>query len=210
VAKWCRCSLTYTNKLASNGVTNVPFVPRGTVTYFRISVRLSPNPQFGDADDFQLTFHDVTATLNADGLPHTISWNQLMPGNFSGSFYVLAKIDELAAVDEAVETDLLENGKNIWFDVNASRIALLPTTFPTLTLASTTGAATANGYSGQPVLSADGRYTAYASDASNLVTGDTNGTRDIFIFDSQNNTVRSLEPARSKEHRLTHPPTTLR
>ena len=185
-------SLTYTNKLATNAVTNVPFVSRGSVTYFRISVRLSPNPQFGDADDFQLTFHDVASTVNADGLSHVISWNQLMPGNFSGSYYVLAKIDALDVVDEAVEGDLLENGNNIYFDTNATRIALLPTTFPTLTLASTTGAVTANGYSDNPSLSADGRYTAFASDASNLVTGDVNGTRDIFIFDSQNNTVRRL------------------
>jgi hypothetical protein len=185
-------SLTYTNKLATNAVTNVPFVSRGSVTYFRISVRLSPNPQFGDADDFQLTFHDVASTVNADGLSHVISWNQLMPGNFSGSYYVLAKIDAMDVVDEAVEGDLLENGNNIYFDTNATRIALLPTTFPTLTLASTTGAVTANGYSDNPSLSADGRYTAFASDASNLVTGDVNGTRDIFIFDSQNNTVRRL------------------
>ena len=184
-------SLTYTNKLASNAVTNVPFVSRG-FAYFRISVRLSPNPQFGDADDFQLTYHDVASTVNADGLSHVISWNQLMPGNFSGSYYVLAKIDALDVVDEAVEGDLLENGNNIYFDTNATRIALLPTTFPTLTLASTTGAVTANGYSDNPSLSADGRYTAFASDASNLVAGDGNGTRDIFIFDSQNNTVRRL------------------
>lgn len=34
-----------------------------------------------------------------------------------------------------------------------------------------------------PVLSADGRYVAFHSDASNLVIGDTNKTRDVFMHD---------------------------
>jgi len=41
-------------------------------------------------------------------------------------------------------------------------------------------------------MSSDGRYVAFASDAINLVAGDTNGARDVFLFDSQNNTVRLL------------------
>jgi len=39
------------------------------------------------------------------------------------------------------------------------------------------------GDSYQVSMSADGRYIAFASDASNLVTNDTNGTRDIFVYD---------------------------
>ena len=34
-----------------------------------------------------------------------------------------------------------------------------------------------------PAITADGRYVAFESDASNLVTGDTNGKRDVFIHD---------------------------
>jgi YVTN family beta-propeller protein len=41
-----------------------------------------------------------------------------------------------------------------------------------------------NGFSaGGPSLSADGRYVAFTSDASNLVTGDTNSQRDVFVHD---------------------------
>ena len=40
-----------------------------------------------------------------------------------------------------------------------------------------------------PALSADGRYVAYASDASNLVAGDTNSLRDIFVYDRQTGTT---------------------
>jgi Tol biopolymer transport system component len=41
----------------------------------------------------------------------------------------------------------------------------------------------ADGQSDQPALSADGRYVAFASDATNLVLGDTNGCRDVFVRD---------------------------
>ena len=36
-----------------------------------------------------------------------------------------------------------------------------------------------------PALSADGRYVAFYSTASNLVLGDTNGAWDIFVHDRQ-------------------------
>jgi RHS repeat-associated protein len=42
-----------------------------------------------------------------------------------------------------------------------------------------------NSYSWIPAISADGRYAAFESDASNLVSGDTNGYRDIFVHDRQ-------------------------
>jgi len=42
-----------------------------------------------------------------------------------------------------------------------------------------------NYYSRDLSISADGRYVAFASYASNLVSGDTNGTPDVFIHDRQ-------------------------
>jgi Tol biopolymer transport system component len=41
----------------------------------------------------------------------------------------------------------------------------------------------ANGESEQPSISADGRYVAFQSNASNLVPGDTNGLSDVFVRD---------------------------
>lgn len=43
--------------------------------------------------------------------------------------------------------------------------------------------AQANGYSDNPSISADGRYVAFRSQASNLVAGDTNGVADVFVHD---------------------------
>lgn len=193
-------SISYRNKARSTGATanNVPWVPSttGNGTYFRIQIVLSSNPVYGDADDFRLTFTERSTKLNADDSVQTFAWNQLIPGNFSGSYYVLAKIDSLDGNAETTENDLTQNGNNIWLDVNAPRISIQPTNFATNYLASTTGTASGNGYSDNPATSADGRYTVFASDASNLVAGDTNGTRDIFIFDNQTSTTRRLNLSR--------------
>ena len=49
-----------------------------------------------------------------------------------------------------------------------------------------------NGNSSTPSISADGRYVAFASDATNLVTGDTNGGRDIFVHDRDTGTTQRV------------------
>jgi hypothetical protein len=43
----------------------------------------------------------------------------------------------------------------------------------------------ANGRSGTPQISADGRFVVYRSLADNLVPGDTNGAPDVFLYDRQ-------------------------
>ena len=49
----------------------------------------------------------------------------------------------------------------------------------------TTGGVEGNGDSGSPAISSDGRFVAFESVASNLVTGDGNGRKDIFVHDRQ-------------------------
>jgi hypothetical protein len=49
-----------------------------------------------------------------------------------------------------------------------------------------------NDFSVAPSLSADGRFVAYMSAATNLVEGDTNGTFDIFVFDRQTGTTERV------------------
>src|SRR5689334_24115886 len=41
----------------------------------------------------------------------------------------------------------------------------------------------ADGYAADTVISGNGRYVAFSSCASNLVAGDTNGQRDVFVRD---------------------------
>jgi Tol biopolymer transport system component len=49
-----------------------------------------------------------------------------------------------------------------------------------------------NGASLYPSISADGRFVAFQSQASNLVPGDTNGTTDIFIRDRRDHTTERV------------------
>ena len=52
-----------------------------------------------------------------------------------------------------------------------------------------------NHYSGSASISSDGRYVAFDSGASNLVTGDTNRTSDVFVYDRQTNTTQRVSVA---------------
>jgi Tol biopolymer transport system component len=52
-----------------------------------------------------------------------------------------------------------------------------------------TRGAQANDYSNEPALSADGRFVAFRSYASNLVPGDTNSKQDVFVHDRQRRTT---------------------
>ena len=64
--------------------------------------------------------------------------------------------------------------------------ALAETTAGTTTRVSVRSNGTqGNGLSLHPSLSATGRYVAFDSEASNLVSGDTNGTGDVFVHDWQ-------------------------
>ena len=193
--------VTYINQQSTNGVENVPWRSgtNGFSTYYRLKVVLSTNATFGDADDFQLTIQDFAAKVNADNTSiQSFNWTQLLPGNFAGSYYILAKIDALDQVDENDAPTLTVNGDNIWgsnaVTPTASLINLLPSNFPAMSLAShATGVtSSANAYSDNPSMSSDGRYVAYASDATNLVANDTNAKRDIFVFDAQTNTSRRV------------------
>ena len=55
-----------------------------------------------------------------------------------------------------------------------------------------TGGGEANGPSYAPVISSNGRYVAFVSEADNLVSGDTNGQTDIFVHDRQQDTTERV------------------
>jgi Tol biopolymer transport system component len=57
---------------------------------------------------------------------------------------------------------------------------------------SVSATAEGNGGSFSPSISADGRFVAFSSSASNLVAGDTNGDSDIFVRDRTANTIERV------------------
>lgn len=54
-------------------------------------------------------------------------------------------------------------------------------------------------YSGQAAMSGDGRYVTFASDAKNLVPGDTNGQFDVFLRDRQLRTTERISTSSDHE-----------
>mgnify|MGYP000334810843 CR=1 FL=1 len=65
-----------------------------------------------------------------------------------------------------------------------------------------------NGDSENPAISADGRFVAFQSLASNLVPGDTNGVTDVFVRDQQAGTTRrvSLGPGGRQGNDVSYSP----
>jgi hypothetical protein len=81
----------------------------------------------------------------------------------------------------SLASNLVANDTNGAYDVFFRDMKLNPATTTRLSVSSS--GVEANGASYSPSLSADGRYVAFRSRASNLVSGDTNGTSDIFVRD---------------------------
>ena len=57
--------------------------------------------------------------------------------------------------------------------------------------------ASGDGDSSSPAISADGRYVSFHSDAANLVDGDQNAVRDVFLFDRNTDTLTRLSECSS-------------
>jgi Calx-beta domain/WD40-like Beta Propeller Repeat len=81
---------------------------------------------------------------------------------------------------------VIPNDQNGRWDVFVRDLQTGVTTFVSVNLAGTGGG---NGDSRKPTISADGRYVAFESSASNLVANDTNNTSDVFVRDLQTNTT---------------------
>ena len=83
-------------------------------------------------------------------------------------------------------TNLVDGDTNNFVDVFVRDRAAGTTTRVSVS----SGGGQANSASVHPSMSADGRYVAFASDASNLVAGDLNGVYDAFVHDRQSGTTR--------------------
>lgn len=81
-------------------------------------------------------------------------------------------------------------------DTNAaSDIFRYDRTTGTVSLVSTLGATQGNGNSDDPAISGDGNWIAYITMATNLVTGDTNGTWDVLLMSCTTGNIRRVSAA---------------
>jgi hypothetical protein len=135
----------------TNGTMDVFLRDRQTGTTQRISRSRSGNVSANGASNNPL--------ISADGryIVFTSNANDLVNGDANGA------------------TDIF------WYDTQQQVMRLVSRDM--------TSNASANGASLNPVISSDGRYVAFTSTASNLVNGDTNSQQDVFIWDSQTQTV---------------------
>ncbi|MGO1078164.1 hypothetical protein [Inquilinus sp. CA228] len=109
--------------------------------------------------------------------------------------------DEAQANDRSISARVSDDGQRVTFTGYASNLVggdsngvadifvrdLAAGTTERVSVA--TDGTQADGESAEAVISGNGRYVAFDSDATNLVAGDTNGTGDIFLRDLQTDTT---------------------
>lgn len=149
---------------------------------------LAPNLVDGDTNGVSDVFvHDLgTATTRRVSVSSTgaqsagPSFGPTLSGD--GKLVAFSSKGRLATTDSRTNDDIYLHDRTTGTTTQVSRSAA--------------GGAT-NGRSLMPAFSADGRYLAYSSTASNLVAGDTNGVMDVFRLDRTTGTLlrSSVGPA---------------
>ncbi len=106
--------------------------------------------------------------------------------------------------DRSFDPDISDDGRFVTFNSFASNLVTSDTnsrpdafvhdlqTGQTTRVSTASDGTQGNSFSSQPRISADGRYVTFLSDASNLVGGDTNGIREIFVHDRQSGSTRRV------------------
>ena len=158
---------SYQSAISSNGQF---------VAFLSSATNLAPN---ADGTNVEVYLHDRVT--------HT---NTLVSRSASGSLpnadcaAVRISGDGRFVVFDSPASNLIPNDNN-----NSSDVFLYDRTSGQLELISRNAAGFGNGESDSPAVSDDGRYVVFASDASNLVSGDSYGYRDIFVRDRQAGTT---------------------
>src|SRR4029453_3082195 len=91
--------------------------------------------------------------------------------------------------------DLVWGDTNDSFDVFVNDLA----TTSTIPVSVDDSGPQSNGDSFRPSISTDGRHVAFYSEASNLVSGDTNGATDVFVYDRRSGATKRVSVATGGE-----------
>ena len=125
----------------------------------------------------------VSLLLSSTALAQTnhgvsVSSNGTFGNDFS--YYSVISSDGRYVAFQSQSSNLVTNDTNGQYDI--FRHDLLTATTELVSLRSN-GVASANGLGLEPDISGDGRYVVWSTNASNVVSGDTNGTWDVFLRD---------------------------
>jgi Tol biopolymer transport system component len=177
---------------SGNGYSNDPVLsPDGRYVAFRSGASdLVAGDANGTYDVFVRDLQAGTTTLVSVNSAGTGSGNQ-------DSFAPVLSADGRYVFFGSRASDLVAGDANGTADVFVRDLQAGTTT---LVSVASDGTGSGNGSSYEPFpgqsLSADGRYVAFESDASDLVAGDTNGTWDVFVRDLQAGTTTLVSAAR--------------
>ncbi len=167
---------------ANESAVNFSISPNGRYVVFSSS---STNLVSGDTNGFSDIFVRDTqlntttrVSVSTAGVETNDESNTLASISSDGRYVVF----------QSNATNLVANDTN-----NASDIFLRDTQLNTTTRVSVSSMGV-EGDAGSyyEKISSDGRYVIFSSDATNLVTGDTNGSSDTFIYDTQNSTTQRV------------------
>ena len=189
------------------------------------SFRIAPTLVPVSLDSNGVYGNDASATPAIDQTGRYIvfvSTNNLAPGINTGGIAQIYRKDTMTGEVRIVSTDntgliaadgastasvISADGRYIAFESSATNLVTgdtngIPDVFlhdtqttTTTRVSVATGGTQANGASSAPVVSVDGRYIAFESSATNLVTGDTNGIPDVFLHDTQTTTTTRVSVA---------------
>jgi len=137
------------------------------------------------ANDVNYTF-DIFVRDRQTGTTERVSMTAAGNSGNDSSYDPSISDDGRYVAFESRATDLVSGDTNSRFDV----FVYDRQTDTTRRVSVSAGGAQGNDDSYDPSISADGRYVAFSSRASNLVSGDTNGTSDIFVYDLQTNSIQ--------------------
>jgi autotransporter-associated beta strand protein len=197
----------------TNGKIDVFVYDRQTGTIERVSVA---------SDGTQGNGHSVSPSISADGryVAFDSPTNNLAPGDTNGMYDVFVydrQTDTIERVSAAFDgtqgngdsdsASISDDGRYVTFESSANNLVPGDTngqedvfvydcqmkTIERVSVASD-GTQT-NNFTCYPSISADGRYMAFQSLASNLVPGDTNGKYDAFVYDRQTDTIERVSVA---------------
>lgn len=140
----------------------------------------------------------VTGDLN--GLPDIF-----VRPTFSGPELVSRGVDGLPANGPSIQPDITQDGDTVVFTSAATNLtretdtnqtadvfAYNTQTGKTLLISRGRDGAAANGPSGSPSISPDGRFVSFSSTANNVVKRDTNGVGDVFVADLKRDTMQRV------------------
>jgi Tol biopolymer transport system component len=168
-----------------------------------ITMRVSVDSNGVEANDLS-----IEPAISGSGLfvAFTSAASNLVPGDTNGTWDVFVhdvvnrtttrvSVDTngLEAIAPSGNPAVSESGRFVAFESAAALVSedtngvvdiyVRDVLLRTTTLVSIGSAGLGNGPSMFPSISADGRFIAFASDATNLVPGDMNATRDVFVHD---------------------------